>query len=69
MSFDRANATYRDLCRYVTSGGIGVVPFVGAGLSVYGPDPRIKMDTTTANRVKCEMLSPKKKKAKTRRPR
>jgi hypothetical protein len=36
VAFDRSNRTYRELCRHVTSGEVGVVPFVGAGLSVYG---------------------------------
>lgn len=36
MSFDRTSRAYRELCRHIRAGDIGVVPFVGAGLSVYG---------------------------------
>ena len=36
MPFDRTSRAYRDLCRHIQADNMGVVPFVGAGLSIYG---------------------------------
>src|SRR4051812_46914372 len=36
MTFDTSNATYQELLGRVLESGASVVPFVGAGLSVYG---------------------------------
>ncbi len=44
MSFDLADPTYRQLRSKVLQGGGRVVPFVGAGLSIYGrPDERLPL--------------------------
>jgi hypothetical protein len=40
MSFDRTSAAYQELRSRLTRSGNRVVPFVGAGLSVYGPPER-----------------------------
>jgi hypothetical protein len=37
MSFDRSSAAYQELRARLTQSGGRVVPFVGAGLSIYGP--------------------------------
>src|SRR3954464_7797744 len=36
MTFDTSNPTYQELLGRVLESGASVVPFVGAGLSVYG---------------------------------
>jgi hypothetical protein len=38
MTFDASNPTYQELLGRVLQSGASVVPFVGAGLSVYGPE-------------------------------
>jgi SIR2-like domain len=44
MGFDTSDATYQELVRYVTQSTSKVVPFVGAGLSVYGdPSQRLPL--------------------------
>jgi hypothetical protein len=55
MAFDVADPTYQDLLRRVLQTGARVVPFVGAGLSVYGdPQQRLPLWSELLERLVAE---------------